>query len=201
MNKNIQIEVKSIPKWNTILESNISYDNWKYIFNIAIKAIEDNTFKWFQYKILHRILGTKSLTFKMGLTQTNLCGLCHTSEETLIHLFTECNRSNIVWASLANEINTICNLNITIDQIEKLFGYQNNTSFADALNTILTIMRYYIFVKSKSQGTLFMSEYKRLLKRVYVEQQLLSQLNNKNEIFKKKWLKLANYITPTPAEQ
>ena len=130
----------------------------------------------------------------MGIAQNNQCGLCKNLEETLFHLFTECNVTNNLWASLVNEINTKCNLTINLDKLTKLFGYQNNTSFADALNTMFIIFRYYVFVKSKTQSTLFISEYKKLLKRVYTEQELLSKLNNKNELFNKKWIKMLHFI-------
>ena len=189
-------EVKATSKWSNKLGFNLSKENWKHIFRIAHKSVQDNVYKWFQIKIIHRILGTRSLTFKMGLTQTKLCGLCQNSEETLIHLFTECDKTNEIWANLSNEIGTTCNTVIVLDTVTKLFGYQNSTSFAEALNTILIIMRYYIFSKCKSEGDLFISEYKRLLKRVYIEQELLSKLNNKNELFTKKWAKLNNFIYP-----
>ena len=130
----------------------------------------------------------------MGITHTNQCGLCQNSEETLFHLFTECNITNAFWADLVQEINDKCNLALTLDTITKLFGYQNTTSFAQSINTILILMRYYIFIKCKTQGSLFMIEFKRLLKRVYSEQELLSRLDNKNEVFNKKWDKLLNII-------
>ena len=83
---------------------------------------------------------------------------------------------------------------LKLNNIEKLFGYQNNTSFANSFNTILLLIRYYIFGKSKNQGSLFTVEFKRLLKRVYVEQELLSKLENKNHMFIKNWARFKNYI-------
>ena len=80
---------------------------------------------------------------------------------------------------------------LTLDSMLKLFGYLNKTSYAEALNTILTF-RYYIYNKSRNQGTLLLTEFNRLLKRIYLEQELLSKLDNKHEVFVKKWCLLKN---------
>ena len=106
LNNKTSSEIIAISKWNAELGFNLSKENWEHIFKLAHHTIQDNTFKWFQFKIIHRILGTKSLTFKMGTTQTNQCGLCHNSEETLLHLFTQCNVSQVFWLLLINTLMT-----------------------------------------------------------------------------------------------
>ena len=51
--------------WNNELNINIDEDTWQKAFKI-----QDNNLIWFQYRILHRILGTQKLISKIGKTST-----------------------------------------------------------------------------------------------------------------------------------
>ena len=118
----------------------------------------------FQFKINHRILGVRSLLFKMGISPNDICGLCGNHCESLMHLFVECEHSNRLWLTLATDLNITCNLN-AFDNITKIFGYQHRTNFAEALNTLLIIVRYHVFIKSKNKSILSYIEVKKCSKR------------------------------------
>ena len=77
-------------KWLKVTTQKFSREDWKKIFNICFKSIQDNNNIWLQYRIIYRILGTRSLLFKMSITDTNLCRNCMLAEETIEHLFFEC---------------------------------------------------------------------------------------------------------------
>ena len=53
-----------------------------------------SSYIWFQYCVLHRILGVKELLVKMKISECNRCRLCDQSAESIIHLFSECTISN-----------------------------------------------------------------------------------------------------------
>ena len=48
--------------WNNELNINIDEDTWQ----TAFKFIQDNNLIWFQYQILHPILGTQKLLSKIA---------------------------------------------------------------------------------------------------------------------------------------
>ena len=54
----------------------------------------------FQYKILDRILYTNKSLHKMKIVSSPLCTFCHTSEESLEHLFCYCELSITFWKSV-----------------------------------------------------------------------------------------------------
>ena len=69
----------------------------KHIQDRDEKHSKDNQFKWFQHRIIHRILGTQDLLFKMKITDNPRCRLCNTANETIEHLFLTCEICNELW--------------------------------------------------------------------------------------------------------
>ena len=67
--------------------------------NVTInKTLADKNVKlsMFQYKIIHNILCTKSLLFKMKKEDSPRCPFCP-ADHTIIHLFTECAQATLFW--------------------------------------------------------------------------------------------------------
>ena len=77
-----------IDKWN--LHCDFSESQWRLVFQIPFHSLRDCKTRYFQYRFIHRILGTNYLLLKMQLKENNLCTFCKDSEETLEHLFWEC---------------------------------------------------------------------------------------------------------------
>jgi len=73
-------------KWNTLF-NNVE---WKKVHALVFIISRDTYTQWFQTRIVHRILGTKSLLFKMNIVHDNLCSFCNENEETILHIFWDC---------------------------------------------------------------------------------------------------------------
>ena len=68
-------------------KKNISLEDWKS--EICFNSIDDNNIKWFQYRVINMILGTRQYQFKTKILDNPTCGYCNSSEETIEHLFCE----------------------------------------------------------------------------------------------------------------
>ena len=107
-------------KYKLLNENNDPYLKWKKIWNkkynfddnecnnLHIKPFiinKDSTVQWFQTKINHRILGTSTFLCKIKLTYGSMCTFCSIVDETIEHLFWECEYVNkflkeaITWLS------------------------------------------------------------------------------------------------------
>ena len=60
----------------------------------------DNSFIWFQYRIIQRILGKQEFLHKIKQSDLDICQLCGQCCETITHLFLVCNRVNSLWKNL-----------------------------------------------------------------------------------------------------
>jgi hypothetical protein len=75
---------KSIIRYNRIL-GYINIYEWTDIFMLPRLCIVSNVVRDFQYKILHRILPTQSLLFKMLKIDSPLSLYCNLSQGNLEH--------------------------------------------------------------------------------------------------------------------
>ena len=86
--------MKSQNKWMNLP------DNFGWKFELPFFLTKDSMLQWFQYRIIHRILGTNRLMFKMGVVDQNNCSFCNHFSETIVHLFWECRYVDQFWRDL-----------------------------------------------------------------------------------------------------
>ena len=53
-------------KWSEDLDITIDNYTWKKVFKTMFNNLQENKFSWFQYKVIHRILGVGKLLNKMS---------------------------------------------------------------------------------------------------------------------------------------
>ena len=64
----------------------------------------------FQFKMLHTVLYLNKNIFIFGKTGTKLWSFCNLEDETALHLFANCTKSNIFWANITSFSMEIWNL-------------------------------------------------------------------------------------------
>ena len=85
-----------------------SFD-WKQIYLLPRLVTLDSYSRSFQYKILNNVLYLNKKLFKFRKSTSPLCPFCKLSDETVLHLFYECNITLNLWNELVlffeNELN------------------------------------------------------------------------------------------------
>lgn len=76
----------ALQKWNYHFEN----DKWSNIFSSAWFSVRDVKLHYFQFRFLHRILGTNRRLHLMKFVESPLCSFCKIHEETIEHLFWNC---------------------------------------------------------------------------------------------------------------
>ena len=174
-------------KWQYDLNINIDEKTWQQIFNTVFKLISDNNLIWFQYRLIHRILGTQNLLFKMGISTSSTCRLCNTAPETIIHLFCKCPKTIDLWEQLECWIKNMTGHRPNLQNHDKILGYLKFGSNYLPINTIILVTKSYIFSKSKKFPSLIFSELQQKIQITYNEQKLVSQIDLKNDKFDNNW--------------
>ena len=187
-------EVNFNPKWHLELNIQLNPLNWRDIYNISFNTIQDNFYKWFQFRLIHRILGTRKLLSTIKKSESDLCGLCQMESETILHLFILCDQSQHFWDSLEVLIQSKTNVNLSLGIIEKLFGSLIFDSSSGALNTILIIARHHLFTASRKTFKPSIALFLKLLERTYTEQLSLFTLQARQDKFNKTWSKYKSLI-------
>ena len=174
-------------KWNNILDTDISRETWKLIFKICFKVVSDKNLIWFQYRIVHRILGTQKLRHLMNITDSSNCRLCSSKDETLEHLFIECPATIIFYNDMKLWVRSRIGLNIVIDSESFLLGYLIVDQHFIPMNTLFIIVKYYIFLCAYHKSKPNIMEFQKRFSNYYRDEELLSFLNFKTVAFTKVW--------------
>ena len=117
----------AVNKWNKIHSYPL---NWKKIFTKTRKTTLDTQLRWFQLRILHRILPTNKYLCMCRIVESACCSFRKQEEETISHLFWHCNIVQVFWAKLKTTLNESCEKNFERIFIETLvlFGVKENVA-------------------------------------------------------------------------
>jgi len=77
------IKLKCEEKWTEALNLIL---NWKEIYRLPFITTKSSKLHWFQYRIIHRILGTNSLLYKINQKPNDKCIFCLEEVETIEHV-------------------------------------------------------------------------------------------------------------------
>lgn len=128
---------KAIFKWQDI---DYKVYDWNQIFMLPYIAVRDTKLHYFQFRFLQRILGVNNFLYRIKIKESSLCTFCHEVNETLEHLFWECDYVKLFWSE-------ICNLCLK-STFEIDFNYIKFGKFEDAkhpINFFILHGKYYIF--------------------------------------------------------
>ena len=183
---------KYCQKWTEKLNVEV---NWKKVYEI-ICNIREIKLKWFQIRLMTRILGTNIVLFGMNIRNDDICSFCNEERETIEHLFSEC---NVIWNLLNAFKSKLIELNIVdrsfrFDDVMLLFGFVNerqDTSF----EYVMSVLRYYIY-KCRCEGSFpSLGAFQTYLSHKLKVEKYIALKNNDIEKFDKKWVKWINFLT------
>lgn len=169
--------------WNK--KYNIHDDDWEKIFKDPFCITKYPAIQWFQTSINHNILVTNSLLYKMKLKNDPFCYYCHQHEETITHLFWQCDK---IQQFLKELIQWLKSNNIKCDISEEYFilGLMKN-NISEILRFILLYAKYYIYITRCNQQILVLNVYKRKLLLMFKIHMEISISNNKLAEFLDDW--------------
>ena len=130
----------SITTWDKKLPYSFTKKDWEAIFLMPFSITRDTKIRWFQYRIIDRILGTGAYLFKINYAESSTCTYSKKYPETIEHLFWTYRYSQ---AHVRNYLMSQNNIfgNLTLKEI--LFVYINCSK--KTKNLLPIIFKMYIF--------------------------------------------------------
>jgi hypothetical protein len=169
-------------KWESVIgEKNESW--WSSIFLLPIKTTADTKLRWFQYRLLHRILATNSFLFKIKRADSALCTFCSLQDETLIHIFCECIETKRFWHQLNLRIINETNIVLDMDMEQIIFGFLDSK---DKRNLIFILAKFYIYRCRVQKLKLSLLAFLRELKYYYVLDRQMTDPSQQDK-FQEQW--------------
>ena len=134
---------------------NLTYQNlkWKDIFSLCFQTTVDVQLRWFQARVLHRLLPTEKYLFKCRLSDSPLCTFCQQENETLSHLLWNCNVVRNFWETFLNCLHEKCFHLARFQFCEQLvmFGISDGVITDKGMDFIILFAKFYIY-KCKLQN-------------------------------------------------
>ena len=150
--KTKEVDCRYRAKWNNDLDIHIDNKTWRRVFYLIFNVEQDNNLIWFQYKLIHRTLGTNSQLYKMSIEKSDKCRLCQSDPETFMHLFVKCRHVVELWKDLENWIYSNLGKLIYFSPVDIILGYlhRDNQYTRIPINTLTVTTKYYIFKSAKN---------------------------------------------------
>ena len=176
---------KSYLKWTNSF--NISSTKWTMYCMIPFNASKDVYIRWFQYRLMHRIIPTNYYLNKIGIIPSSMCTFCLIHTETIQHLFFYCDFVQRIW-NYFDAVFSNANINIDLDFSVVLFG----GDFAQVLNLILILIKCYIFNCKKIRVIPSVNGSIKYLINYFQMQKLIFKKNMNESIWERYWLPWLN---------
>ena len=169
--------------------------NWNNIYHICHKTTCDTKLRWFQLRLLYRILPTNRFLFLRKIKASELCDLCHTMVETIEHMFYDCDVIKLFWQNLVNKfIDKLPHTN-NMDIFKELilFGTKKNVRTDKPFDLLILCSKYYIY-SCKFQNNIPNVDVFLKIFKYRVKTEKLYHKNIQNNNFEIDWLPYQNII-------
>ena len=177
-----------IRRWETIFAGHNL--NWKRIF-LNMYNIKDSHLRWFEIRIVHRIIPTQKLLHSMGLVISPICDFCEDEVETIMHLFWECPQSRSFWNYLSMWISGSCVhlAGLKLNVFSVLF--LEIDALDPTLHLIIALAKYYIFNCKTNRCPPSLQAFKRIIVQRYHVEKNRNQMNSAHSenVFEGLWEK------------
>ena len=183
LNKNNDIPTGKIT-WNKIYD--IGESEWKAIYTFPHRVTSYPALKWFQISINNNVLVTNKLLQQMRIKNDGLCTFCQSSNESIIHLFWQCQMTQNFIKSVIAWLSTY-DIDCHISEKYFILGWQEEQSYSKVLNFIILYAKYYIYLTRCKEQPLSLLVFKYKLKFMFKVHKQIAYTEEKHETFLKEW--------------
>ena len=163
MIQSLQTAGKYKNKWTTELLLNTVTNNdnygsdiwWKKVNKLFFNCTEDTNLRWFQYRLVHRILPTNKFLHKINIKTNDLCSFCGEQSETFGHLFWDCDLVASFWLLFADLIKQTYNIDIHLDKTTVIFGVLRHSLFQNCnINLLILLAKKFLYLQKMTHRNL-----------------------------------------------
>ena len=140
-------ETSDVPTASTKWSNLYTDLNWEKIFTKIYITTGDVQLRWFQFRLIHRLLPTQRFLYLRKLKEDPICNFCNENEQTLDHLFYDCSKISTFWENLVSDFKSKCNHcdNLTLSKKLVIFGVANNFYSDKVFDLIILIAKFFIY--------------------------------------------------------
>ena len=183
----------SVTKWN----SEFVNLEWESIFRHCFTVSKDVQLRWFQARLLHRLLPTEKYLFNCKIATDPMCNLCHQEEQTIRHLFAECIYAQHFWEDFQKHIVDKCQhtVNFKIDDELILFGVKMNVKSDGIMDFLILCGKFFIYKCKIANRIPTFQQFLPFLKDKYKVESYSAAIQCRSHDFRQNWFPYMFLIT------
>jgi hypothetical protein len=177
--------IGSQEKWCRELNVMLDINDWKIYYNLPFQTSIDTYLRYFQYRVLHRIITTNRFLHIVKIADNDLCSFCNNTSETIVHLFVECDCVLDVWLELHKWL--VSNGFTHLNQFSKkdiILGIMGEDII---INLCLQIAKLSIYRCKLNNSKPSFAAVKANIKHLMLTEKYIAQTNNNMTKFYGKW--------------
>ena len=173
-------------QWSTDPQTPVSIGDFKKQFRDIYSITNIPKFRGFYYRLLHRSLVLNTHLFRWGIKENNLCSFCQKGEESIVHLFVECEEVRYLWHDVFLWLERTFSYTPTWDRESLLWNNPPNNEFPAVRFILLTTQQYVYRQRCRGESLLFHNLKAEIISLRNVEKYLAVK-NDKLSVYEKKW--------------
>ena len=149
--------------------------------------------RYFQYKLLNNVFFLNKKLYVFGIKPAPLCSFCNLCDETIFHIFYECDRIKCLWSDLVQYFQNSLVLP-TLTPQTAIFRLLNSTNSDHnfkknklLINHILLIFKLYVYRSRKNQFIYINNLIAEIKSAKAIEKEIATSNSKKTIAFKNKW--------------
>ena len=156
---------KCCEKWEARLNTDIDWSrNFKKMQNI-----QEIKLKWFQIRLVHRILATNIVLMHMGIENDINCSFCRQERDSINHIFWRCVYVKSFWEQFQTTLNTGSSnaRTVTLNENFVLFGHDSQIKSDSTFDLIILRAKLYIYTCKINKNVPQLHLFKQYLKNTF----------------------------------
>jgi len=173
-------------KWEQKLGVIINWENCFY----NVHKIKETKLKWFQMRIMHRIIGTNVVLKQIGVANNENCNMCDNVKDSIEHIFWNCVYAERFWTQFLNLVNEKCTnvFNMRFTKCLVLLGIDENIKIDETFYFIMLLAKQYLYKCKLDKHGPDVNVFRRVLLSRYKIEEFISRMDQTYHDFSTKWI-------------
>ena len=123
------------------------------VYSLPFVVTKEVKLSVFQVRVIHNILSTNSLIYKMKKKiDSPICPFCPDTEQSITHLFVHCSLAVSFWNEFTAWYRSLCKKHSApvLTEYEILYGVLKGSSSLQTLNHLILMSKYFLFICAKN---------------------------------------------------
>ena len=131
-----------------LLSYGIAKENLNKIYLLPFSAAQEIKLAMFQHKIIHNILATNTILYKMKKVASPSCPFCPSDSQNIRHLFISCPQASSFWYKFQSWYSTVSKASVLLSEPEVLFGITRPCAHRLTLDHLIILDKYFLYINA-----------------------------------------------------